>query len=153
VKRALLLGAVAALPACLSLGASPIAPLDETPPTLVSLKPELRDPGDAGVLDIPVAGSIDITFSEQLDPDSLRAGIAVRKAGLEIPLNIVAPPAVSNPSDVDIPETVTISAAGDQGFPLGVSRLVLKTLLIDQQGNPITLEGDQPEVIYFFNVR
>jgi hypothetical protein len=153
VKRALLIAAAAALPACLSLGNSPISALDETPPTLLRLVPELREPGDAGVLDIPVAGQLQIVFSEEMDPDSLRAGIAVRNKGLEIPLNIIAPEAGPNPSDADREETVTIAAAGTQGFPIGVSRLVLKTLLIDKQGNPIVLEGDQPEVIYFFNVR
>lgn len=149
------LAAAAALAgaSCLSLGTSPIGPVDETPPSLVRLKPELRDPGDAGVLDIPVAGQIEVTFSEELDPDSLRAGISVRNKGLEVPLNIVAPEPTKNPADVDREYTITVSAAGTQGFPLGVSRLVLKTLLIDQQGNPIVLEGEQPEVIYFFNVR
>jgi hypothetical protein len=139
--------------ACLSLGNSPLAPLDETAPTLLRLKPELREPGDAGVLELPVAGQIEITFSEQMDPSSLRAGISVRNKGLEVPLSIVAPDATPNPSDVDREMTVTVAAAGNQGFPLGVSRLVLKTLLIDQQGNTIVLEGEQPEVIYFFNIR
>jgi hypothetical protein len=153
VKRALAIASVLGSAACLSLGSSPLAPVDETAPSLVRLRPELRDPGDAGVLDIPVAGQIEIVFSEELDPDSLRAGISVRNKGLEVPLNIVAPAATKNPSDADREMTVTVSAAGNTGFPLGVSRLVLKTLLIDQQGNPIVLEGEQPEVIYFFNVR
>jgi hypothetical protein len=153
VKRALAIAAFVALPACLSLGSSPIAPIDETAPTLARLVPELREPGDAGVLDIPVAGQIQIVFTEEMDPDSLRAGIAVRNKGLEIPLNIIAPESGPNPSDADREMTVTVAAAGNQGFPIGVSRLVLKTLLIDRQGNPIVLEGDQPEVIYFFNVR
>ena len=136
---------------CLSTGASPLAAVDTTPPTILSFKPDLFS--DASLPEIPVAGSLEITFSEAMDPGSLRPGIAVRNKGIDAPLNIQAPEAVKNLGDRDDAWTVKITAAASTGFEPGVSRLILRTLLIDAQGNALEVEGDQPEELFFFLVR
>lgn len=156
-KLALFAAVALAGASCLSVGTSPIGPLDETPPTVVRMSPNLPVPlvlpdGGSDVYTIPVAGSVEITFSEEMDHSSLRAGISVRSKAVEVPINVVAPESRPNPSDADREETITL-AAGSTGWPVGINRLVLKTLLVDRQGNAIVFEGEQPEAIYFFNVR
>lgn len=156
--RLFLIGAVLAAAGCLSPGSSPLSPLDQTPPLLVRLKPDLTSDGGTP-LTLPVATTIEVTFSEELDPGSLRPGISVFWHAAqgdpyqEVQLNLVAPPAVKNTADLDREYTVSVSAAGARGFEVGTCYLLLKNLLIDRQGNPIALEGEQPEAIYFFFVR
>src|SRR5690242_18841725 len=103
--------------ACLEPGSPTYLKMDTTPPTLVRIDPPLIGP-DAGLPVVMAADAITIVFSEEMDPDSLRAGISVRQSStqLEQPLTIVAAPPARAANDPDFDYPVKISAA-DGAFP------------------------------------
>ena len=74
---------------CLSTGKAPYGKLDDQPPTVVSIVPAMG--GDAGVPTINGGSFISITFSEQLDVDSIRPGIVVHAIGLFVFFALVWP--------------------------------------------------------------
>ena len=90
-----------------------------------------------------------LTFSEPMDLQSLRPGIVIRnKDRREQPLTIqvdpdqIKPITAADPGTTENPNpfSVNISAAEMSGFPSGGYQLILRTLLIDQQGNSLNSE-------------
>ena len=147
MKRALLLFPLA-LSACLDPGNPVYLKKDTTAPRILSVTPALFAP-DAGTLTLQAGQAIDLTFSEEMDPTSLRPGIAIRKTQSkeELPLNIQAPALLTdNENDSDLAWSVKISA-GQGTFQSGIHSLTVRTLLIDLQGNPLAAEQTG-----FFNV-
>lgn len=125
------------LAGCLSPGSPLYGKLDETSPHLAQIVPRIG--GDAGLQSVAPKQFIVITFSEPMDLDSLRAGIVVRNRDRkEMPLTIQVEPSQLQPitaADPDIEFSVQISSAEPSGFVVGPYQLILRTLLIDQQGN------------------
>ena len=125
------------LTGCLSAGDSLYGKLDATPPRIASIIPPIG--GDAGTQLLSPSQFILLTFSEPMDLDSLRAGIVIRnKDRKEQPLTIQVEVDQLRPitsKDPDIEFKVQISAADPGGFASGSYQLILRTLLIDQQGN------------------
>lgn len=141
MKRALPI-AFFALASCLSPGGSLYGKLDSTAPKIVSISPAMGP--DAGVTYLAPAQFIVITFSEPMDLDSLRAGIVIRnKDRKEQALTIQVDPDQIRPvtaKDPDLEFRVQISSADMGGFTSGAYQLILRTLLIDQQGNGLETE-------------
>lgn len=135
MKRAVF--AALLLTGCLSPGQSLYEKLDSTSPKVVSISPPIG--GDAGTVTLAPSQFVLITFSEPMDIDSLRAGIVVRNRDRkEQPLTIQVDPSQIRPIQASDPETefqVQISSADPSGFVSGPYQLILRTLLIDQQGN------------------
>lgn len=132
VAAAVLLGAVS----CLSPGSTQYLPLDNVAPHLVSIAPDLGS--DGGFQQFPPTQIFEITFSEPMDTDSLRPGIVVRNVAREEQLlELHAPDIPPSLSDPDFAFPVRISSYADGGFAPGAYQLILRTLLIDQQGNPL----------------
>ncbi len=133
--------ALAAIAGCLSPGSPYYPVMDDKPPTVVSIDPPMGDTagGDGGVPTLTVGQIITITFSEPMDLDSIRPGIAIRDAGREeIPLLIAIDPSQRKgptAADLDVDWPVHVTAAN--GFVPGVYQLILRPLLIDQQGNAL----------------
>ncbi len=138
------------LTGCLSAGESLYPKLDSLPPTLVEIVPSMG--GDAGVPSLTPSQVIVLTFSEPMDLDSLRPGIVVRnKDRKEQPLTIRVAADQVRPitaRDPDLPFSVQVSSADLSGFAVGSYQLILRTLLIDQQGN-----GLDGEFLGAFNVQ
>jgi hypothetical protein len=134
----LLLGAAG----CLQPGAGPYGKLDETAPTLRRINPAMG--GDAGVVRLLPQQFIELTFSEQMDLDSLRPGIVVRNtARREQLIEVSVEPttyAPDTPADLDVEMTVRVVSAQPDGFASGGYQLILRTLLLDRQGNPFERE-------------
>ncbi len=132
------------LTGCLSPGETPYVKVDFSSPTLVSIAPAMG--GDAGVPILSPAQFIVITFSEPMDLDSLRPGIVIRnKDRREQPLTIQVDPSQIRPvgsglMDMEPEFSVNISSAETSGFATGGYQLILRTLLIDQQGNSLNSE-------------
>lgn len=146
---AALLG-VAAGAGCLVPGASPLSALDTQPPVLLEIQPPVET--DGGYIRLPAAATLSLTFSEPMDPSSLRPGIVFRTRGVEQPLNILAPETGGGVADRDVPWTVRLQSGSSTGaFPDSnqvYSRLVLRTLLLDAQGNAIALDQGADEQEY-----
>jgi hypothetical protein len=142
VRAALASLALALATGCLSPGESPYIKQDYQSPVVLSIVPAMG--GDAGVPILSPSQFIVITFSESMDLGSLRPGIVIRnKDRKEQPLNIqVEPDQVRRVTavDTDSPFSVNISAAEASGFTTGGYQLILRTLLIDQQGNSLNSE-------------
>ena len=147
MTRVLLGGApLLLLAGCLGIG-SPLYPkLDDQPPRVLGIDPPMG--GDAGVPVLAGGQVISITFSEQMNVDSLRPGIVIRnRERKELPLSLQLesePTPVSYAADDDgglrsLPMTVQIASAGG-GFDLGSYQLILRTLLIDRAGNSLESE-------------
>ncbi|MBS1148617.1 MAG: hypothetical protein H6Q89_315 [Myxococcaceae bacterium] len=136
MKRALPL-AMVVLTGCLSAGDPLYGKLDSTPPRIAAISPPMG--GDAGVVYLTPSQFIVLTFSEPMELDSLRAGIVVRNRDRkEQPLTIQVDPDQLRPitaKDPDVEFKVQISSAEPSGFATGAYQLILRTLLIDQQGN------------------
>ncbi len=125
------------LTGCLSAGEPLYGKLDATPPKIAAISPPMG--GDAGVVFLTPSQFIVLTFSESMDLDSLRPGIVIRnKDRKEQPLTIQVDPDQIRPltaKDMDAEFKVQISSADPSGFATGPYQLILRTLLIDQQGN------------------
>ena len=149
--RPLLCAALVMLAGCLSVGEPLYGKLDPVHPTLLSSVPALG--ADAGTPTLTPSQFIVLTFSEPMDLDSLRPGIVIRnKDRREQPLTISVEVDQLQPiraSDPDIPFSVQISAADPAGFPVGAYQLILRTLLIDQQGNGLNSEVLAPFFVQF----
>jgi hypothetical protein len=143
VKRALVVLLTAS--ACLEPGAALYDRKDIDPPRVLfeNMKPRILG-GDAGVPIVQAGQTIELSFSEPMDPDSLRPGIVIRinPERNEIPLLIQAPPTVAG-------EYVVRIASAEGTYISGVYTMQLRTLLIDVAGNPI---ADGPELTGFFRV-
>jgi hypothetical protein len=132
---------------CLSEGAALYGKVDTEAPTVLSVNPPILilDGGvaDGGYQQLTAGQTITITFSEAMDPASLRPGITIFKDAQEIPLDVQADPAPNiisggnAPPNSDTPFNVRIQPAGSVGFQQGAHLLRLDTLLVDQAGNPI----------------
>lgn len=140
MRAHLVLGVALLQAACLQPGAPYLSELDSTPPQVLSTRPALRP--DGGVSTLASSAVIEVTFSEAMDPRSVRPGINVtqdaRCEGLEEPLLItVPPPSPTTPEDLDEPYTVrAVPMKGE--FKAGATYgLALRTLLADAQGNPL----------------
>jgi hypothetical protein len=152
VTRALL--TVLLLCACLQSGAPLYGKVDTTPPTVTDVSPEilLLDGGvaDGGYQTLTQGQTITITFSEAMDPASLRPGILVFDVAMnndtQIPLDVqadIAPNQITGPNappNVPTDFHVRIQPAGNGMFTQGTFLLRLNTLLVDQAGNPIPAE-------------
>jgi hypothetical protein len=116
--------------------------MDTKPPVVNSIVPAMGDQygGDGGIPTLTPGAIITITFSESMDVNSLRPGIAIRDANrVEQPLNIYVAPQylmTTNAQDLDFDFPVQVSSPS--GFTPGVYQLILRQLLIDQQGNMLT---------------
>ena len=131
---------------CLSAGSSQYGRLDDQPPTIVAIDPPMG--GDAGVPQINGGQIISISFSEQMNVDTLRPGIVIRnKDRRELPLSIllesdptpVSYTALADAGPRNIPMTVQITSATGS-FDRGAYQLILRTLLIDRAGNSLESE-------------
>ncbi len=135
---------------CVSPGESLYEKLDAKAPKIAEISPPMG--GDAGVPSLTPSQFIVLTFSETMDLDSLRPGIVIRnKDRKEQPLTIqvdVDQLLPVNAQDLDVPFKVQISSAEPSGFTTGAYQLILRTLLIDQQGN-----GLDGEFLGAFNVQ
>ena len=147
MKRLILSLALVA-PACVQPGSkSDLSVEDPDSPQILSTVPPVPDGGL-----FTVSSPVEITFSEPMDPNSLRPGIAIftGNPAQELPLAIAVPQpspvpdyAQTNPG----PYTVQVrpaagtpcSATVDAGFCFapGTYLLQLRTLLTDPAGNPI----------------
>ncbi|WP_223753780.1 Ig-like domain-containing protein [Myxococcus sp. RHSTA-1-4] len=89
-------------------------------------------------------GTLRITFSETMDPSTLRPGIAVFAGRDEVALTLTAPAVPELEEDVergDVPYTVEATAAEGSALQPGTSyTLVLRDSLLDLEGNPLTAE-------------
>ncbi len=121
---------------CLEPGRPVLAKLDSTPPSVVSTQPA-DDP--SGISELPLGSDLEVVFSEQMDPRSIIPGIGLLREREELPISPQVPnldPPTLN--DVDVPYRVTIASGM---LEVGtVYTLVLRTLLIDAQGNPLPAE-------------
>ena len=142
--------ALLCLTGCLSPGAPLYGKLDTVAPKVTAISPAMG--GDAGVPTLSPSQFIVLTFSEPMDLDSLRPGIVVRnKDRKEQPLTIQVDVDQLQPitaRDPDLEFRVQISSATAGGFTNGAYQLILRTLLIDQQGN-----GLDGEFLGAFNVQ
>lgn len=149
--RPLLCAVAVLLAGCLSVGEPLYGKLDPVSPTVVSIVPAMG--ADAGVPTLSPSQFIVLTFSEPMDLDSLRPGIVIRnKDRKEQPLTIQVDVDQLRPitaRDPDIPFKVQISAADPAGFSTGAYQLILRTLLIDQQGNQLNSEFLAPFFVQF----
>ena len=132
---------------CLTAGNSPYNKLDDQPPTVISIDPPIG--GDAGTPIVRGGQIISITFSEQMNVDTLRPGIVIRNRDRqELPLSIqleseptpVSYRADSDAGPINIPMTVQLTSALPSGFDRGSYQLILRTLLIDRAGNSLESE-------------
>lgn len=141
MKKLLLLCALASA-GCLQPGPGPYGKLDESAPALRRITPAMG--GDAGVVRLLPQQFIELTFSEQMDLDSLRTGIVVRNtARREQLIEVSVEPttyAPDTPADPDVEMTVRVVSAQPDGFASGGYQLILRTLLLDRQGNPFERE-------------
>jgi hypothetical protein len=125
------------LPACLEPGDAIYSLRDTDPPEVLSTTPV------AGGTVAP-GGTLRITFSETMDPRTLRPGIAVFTGRDEVALTVAAPAVSDVDADVergDRPYTVeATAAAGSPLQPATAYTLVLRDSLTDLEGNPLTGE-------------
>jgi hypothetical protein len=143
VKR---LACVFLLQGCLCTG-DPTYPLAQmTPPIVNSTEPDIFAVLDGGMRALLLSSqTISIHFSEPMDPNSLRSGIAVLSSGMEVPLDVAAPPHVPSYSNPNVnpanpSEFVVRVSAATGDFPSGTNVLLLRTLLIDDYGVPLAAE-------------
>ena len=126
--------------ACLEPGEPFLAAADTDPPDVVS-----TEPGPGGT--VSATGTLQILFSERMEPRTLRPGIAVFQGRAEVPLTVQVPPEPDGGDEVergDVPSTITVSAESG-AFARGTAyTLVLRTLLTDTQGNPLSQEVRVP---------
>jgi hypothetical protein len=147
MKRAVLF---VLLGGCLSEGAALYGKVDTEAPTVLGVTPPILilDGGvaDGGYQQLTAGQTITITFSEAMDPASLRPGILIFKDGNQIPLDVQAdqaPNIITGPNappNLDNMFNVRIQPAGSVGFEQGAHLLRLNTLLVDQAGNPIPMQ-------------
>lgn len=124
---------------CLSPGSTPYTPVDVTAPKIDRITPAMG--GDAGTPEVPGDQIFEIVFSEGMDPGSLRPGIVVRNARREEQVLELHAVDAGRPSlrDSDSSYVVRINSRGTSFAP-GAYQLILRTLLIDQQGNALENE-------------
>ncbi|MFY1826421.1 Ig-like domain-containing protein [Myxococcus fulvus] len=129
--------ALSSLSGCLEPGEAIYLPRDTVPPRVVSTAP-------GGGETLPRGGSLRVTFSEAMDLRSLRPGFAVFSGRDELPLVLTAPPVPELDEDVergDVPYTVEAAfAEGVVLTPNTQYTLVLRTVLTDYEGNPLSSE-------------
>lgn len=138
-----IVAAIAALSAasgCLLPGEPSYARRDSTPPRVREVQPNVLAP-DGGTPSVAANQVFAVIFTEQMDINSLRPGIAVLSAGTheEQPLSLTTPEPVVDEVDTDVPQTVQVAAASG-AFLRGGYTLVLRTLLLDAQGNALESE-------------
>ena len=129
------------LAGCLSTDKPTYQPMDTKRPTVNSIVPAMGDHygGDGGIPSLTPGAIITVTFSEAMDVSSLRPGIAIRDANrVEQPLNIyVAPQYLMTINEQDLDFDFPVQLSSPSGFTPGVYQLILRELLIDQQGNTL----------------
>jgi hypothetical protein len=125
--------------ACLEPGEPFLATADTDPPDVVS-----TEPGPGGT--VSATGTLQILFSERMEPRTLRPGIAVFLGRAEVPLTVQVPPETDGDEVErgDVPSTITVSAESGAFSPGTAYTLVLRTLLTDTQGNPLAQEVRVP---------
>lgn len=119
--------------ACLDPGRAPLETKDSVPPTLVS-----TDPPAGSTLD--TTATIQVTFSEHMDPRSLRPGLFLMAGDTPVATSLEIPP-----EPVDTPDAVqqtdvayTVRVSGTQPLHPNTSyTLVFDPVLTDTEGNPI----------------
>lgn len=133
--------AALALAGCLSTGSPYYPQMDTKRPTITSIDPPMGDiaGGDGGIPTLTSGQIITVTFDEPMDLDSLRPGITVRDAmRQEQPLLVSVDPAnQGGPTAADYDLPFPVHLASTSGFVPGVYQLILRELLIDQQGNTL----------------
>ncbi len=75
-----------------------------------------------------------------MDTTTLRAGIVVRTGMQELPLTIQANTFPVSDSDLSGTEYPVNVSAGQGTFADGTHSMTLRTLLLDQHGNPLAME-------------
>jgi hypothetical protein len=123
------------------------------PPFVQSTMPDiltlLPDGGNTGVT-VGAEQTITATFSQTMDPDSLRPGIAVfvYPAMQEVPIEIQTmggPNPLNDPTTnptFDIPYTVSILPASGTSYAQSTHLLVFRTLLVNPEGIPMAMEQE-----------
>ncbi|HZH12749.1 MAG TPA: Ig-like domain-containing protein [Archangium sp.] len=126
--------------ACLEPGDPFLAARDTDPPDVVS-----TEPSAGGTL--PANGSLEILFSETMDVRTLRPGIAVFEGRVEVPLKLTVPAGSGVDEGLergDVPYAVTVGTEAGAFAPGTAYTLVLRTSLLDQEGNPLGQEVRVP---------
>ncbi|MFY0522154.1 Ig-like domain-containing protein [Archangium gephyra] len=126
--------------ACLDPGDPFLAARDTDPPDVVS-----TEPSAGGTL--PASGSLEILFSETMDARTLRPGIAVFEGRVEVPLKLTVPAGSGGDEAIergDVPYAVTVGTEAGAFAPGTAYTLVLRTSLMDQEGNPLGQEVRVP---------
>jgi hypothetical protein len=132
--------ALLSLSGCLDPGDPLLAVRDTDPPKVESTNPE------AGGT-IASDATLEITFSEFMDVRTLRPGIAVFSGRDEVALRITVPAPAEGDEDVergDIPYTVMVNTEAGAFNANSSYTLVLRTVLTDYEGNPLTEEVRVP---------
>ncbi|HZI08201.1 MAG TPA: Ig-like domain-containing protein [Archangium sp.] len=139
MRRLLVVGLLVCA-ACLEPGEPFLAARDTDPPDVVS-----TEPSAGGTL--PASGSLEILFSETMDVRTLRPGIAVFEGRVEVPLKVTVPAGSGVDEDIergDVPYAVTVGTEAGAFAPGTAYTLVLRTSLLDQEGNPLGQEVRVP---------
>jgi hypothetical protein len=134
MRRLLLACAALSLTGCLEPGDPVLAVRDTDPPEVQSTEPAANG-------EVARDGTLRITFSERMDERTLRPGIAVFSGRDEVPLRILVPQTPDFERDIergDVPYTVMVSAASGAFGANTTYTLVLRDLLTDYEGNPLT---------------
>lgn len=139
MRRLLVVGLLGCA-ACLEPGDPFLAARDTDPPDVVS-----TEPSAGGTL--PANSSLEILFSETMDVRTLRPGIAVFEGRVEVPLKLTVPAGSGVDEDIergDVPYAVTVGTEAGAFAPGTAYTLVLRTSLLDQEGNPLGQEVRVP---------
>ncbi len=131
--------ALLAAPGCLDHGSPYLAFEDQERPRVLNTRPTRRD---AGVETIGKTTEIEVGFSEQMDPTSLKPGIVVLRRGEEVPLlfSVIEELPADGLDRGDIPFSITAKPTTGSFAPNEPHTLVLRTLLTDTEGNPVDEE-------------
>lgn len=142
-RAALAMACAAAASGCLVPGDPLLAVRDEDPPEFLAVEPL----GDAP---ISLTQRFLVTFSERMDPESLRPGILLRQGERRHPLQIVRPRHESPDAaeQADLPYTVLVRPETELQ-PGTLYRLVLTDVLTDTAGNPLEITGVDPDEMSF----
>jgi hypothetical protein len=126
-----------ALSACLDPGPPVLPKADGIPPFVQSTNPPFAV--DGGVASIPQPNPLIVTFNEQLDPRSVRAGLFLVRGEDQVATRIEVPQPDFSPADNDVPYDVQVFP--EEALTPGVVYvLVVSTLVMDAQGNPMAEE-------------
>ena len=130
---------------CLEPGGPYLEKLAQSAPTVISINP--AETGDPPARRLPQGQRLVITFSEEMDPHSLVGGISVLLGRTEIPIQVytLTTPATRYEGTQTPYEVQVGPGEGMRQFDQDSSySLLLRTLLLDAEGNPVSAEQTVP---------